>query len=173
MDSEVHGICWYRRFAVASTLFLLLLLGCGEDPPPLRMTYLSGPRFDLRSFEGRWFDHGGNLIAVAHSGTDARFGVRLDGFGLLYGVEEISVQNGELLFYLWTSDGWKLPVALKLVGEHEAVMSEVPPEQPPIHLGCCVCSYVYQVSLVRNPSPLWFIKLSARKAAESVYTYFR
>lgn len=156
-----------RLAVAAATLFLSMLSGEREAlPQPFRMTTLSGSGVDISRFEGRWFDELGNPVVVAYSGRDARFGVRLDFFGH-YGVGEVSVRDDELRFYVWTVERGKFPVILKLVGADEAVMREVPPERP-MGFGCCVCSYVHQTSLVRNPSPLWFMRIQAENAAEAI-----
>jgi hypothetical protein len=142
---------------------ILLFLGCGSSPPPLQTIELAGPAEEIGKLEGQWLDSEGNLVAVISSQGRPRFGIPVaEGLDL----RAAKAQKGELVARL-LSEWSTAPVSmrLKLTGEDEAVMTEIPsPELK--KLGFLCGNALFHVTLVRDPSPWWHTKRIARDASE-------
>lgn len=159
---------------MAALVSLPLLLGCGAASPPYPMMTYSSPGVDLSRFEGRWYDPEGNLIVVFSDRPESRYSILFEGFHLQPRSAGAGRQNKDQLHFSWTISGQPMPVTLTLVGEDEAALDSVPPEGP--SGDCCVCGRLFGLTLVRNPSPLWLLKLQtegvkefARQARDSAF----
>jgi hypothetical protein len=144
---------------------MLLFLGCGSTPSPLQTIELTGSTAEIGRFEGRWFDYGGEMIALVSSQGKPWFGVRLpEGFHPL----DASFQKGQLVLHI-LGEGTTEPVSvrLKLRGDEKAVMAEIPsPELSKLGFICGNALLIPGVALVRDPSPWWHTKRIARDASE-------
>ncbi len=112
----------------------------------MQTTTFAGATAGLAKFEGRWFDPDGTLIAVVSYGADSRFVLQLALPTEYVHLTGARLQNGEIAFTM--TDGETYNCSLRLVEANEAE-------------GICGCKGIL---LVRDPSPLWFVKPSARKA---------
>ncbi|HEY7215486.1 MAG TPA: hypothetical protein VIC28_12700 [Thermoanaerobaculia bacterium] len=136
-----------RLRSAAMVVPALWLLACGEALPPLQTTPLAGAAVDLQKFEGGWFDPDGNLIAVVTSGTDSRFLLRValpTGYMHLTGAR---LQDDAIDFTV--RGGGTYGCSLQLADTNAAEVA-------------CGCTGTL---LVRDPSPLWFVKPATHKAA--------
>ena len=155
---------WPYRMSAGLLVLMLLLLGCGDSLPPLQITPLAGPGMELGKFEGRWFDGAGNLIVVVDGRRTPQLGLRLPQWLSLAGTR---LQEGQILFHVRNGPlGRSIPGSLNTLDEDRIVMSQVlPPEVKSPGFLCGNALAIPETVLVRDPSSMWFVKLSARRTA--------
>ncbi|MEO6191494.1 MAG: hypothetical protein ABIS20_00665 [Thermoanaerobaculia bacterium] len=154
---------WLRRMHAGLLVPALLLLGCGDSLPPLQIAPLAGSSMELGKFEGRWFDGEGNLIVVVDGRRTPQLGLRLPQWLSLAGTR---LQDGQILFYVRNGPlGRPIPGSLNVLGEDRVVMRQVfPPAFKPLGFLCGNALAIPETVLVRDPSSMWFVKLSAIRA---------
>ena len=154
---------WPHRMSAGLLVPALLLLGCGDRLPPLQIASLAGSSMELGKFEGRWFDGEGNLIVVVDGRRTHQLGLRLPQGLSLAGTR---LQDGQILFHVRNGPlGQPIPGSLNTLGDDRVVMSQVlPTELKSLGFLCGNASAIPGAVLVRDPSSLWFVELSARRA---------
>lgn len=144
---------------------LLLPLGCSLCAPPLFQTVpVAGDAAGLRMFAGRWFDEEGNLIAVVSSPPGAQLSILTP-----YSLEpkDAQLRNGTIVFRLASDDPEE--VSLRLQGEDELLVSVAREKSALLLSGSCSCGTddpLPVTVLLREPSPVWHMQHSVRKAQE-------
>jgi len=143
-------------------VLMLLLLGCGDRLPPFQSAPLAGSGVELGKFEGRWFDGEGNLIVVVDGRRTPQLGLRLPRWLSLAGTR---LQDGQILFHVRNGPlGQPIPGSLNVLGGDRIVMRQAfPPAFEPPRFLCGNALAIPETVLVRDPSSMWFVKLSARR----------
>ena len=156
---------WFHRMPAGLFVLMLLLLACGDRLPPLQIAPLAGSSMELGKFEGRWFDGEGNLIVVVDGRRTPQLGLRLPQWLSLAGTR---LQDGQILFHVRNGPlGQPIPGSLKVLGEDRIVMRQAfPPAFEPPRFLCGNALAIPETVLVRDPSSMWFVKLSARRTAQ-------
>jgi hypothetical protein len=143
-----------------------LLLSCRQVHPPLEIAPLAGSQLDLSRFEGRWFDEEGTLHAVVSSRPQPSGGRRRSESDF-YMVGAAVARKDELLVKIRSARYMDpITIAVKLIGPDEAEISQV--LSPSMH-DAVICRAGLSVPIFnvkRHPSPLIFVKRSARETAE-------
>jgi len=161
-----------HRMPAGLLVLMLLLLGCGDRLPPLQIAPLAGSGIELGKFEGRWFDREGNLIAVVDGRRSHQLGLRLPQW---LSLADTRLQDGQILFHVRNGPlGEPVSGSLNVLGEDRIVMSQVlPPEVKSLGFLCGNALAIPEAVLVRAPSSMWFLKLSARRATRLATKTYR
>jgi hypothetical protein len=155
-----------------AALTLGFLVGCTQEEAYWLATPLTGSPIERAQFEGNWYDREGQLWVIVSGGPHPRLDLRQSMFRPIVRLENARTAGRELRFAVLPAGEEPEPLrnaVLRLTLADEGELRQIVTDSTD---ACCLCGNACAVQftrLARNPSPVWFGRITARHAGEILH----